>query len=223
MSADGPALLAPAVRAACLAKAPRRTIQAVASAVTGVLVRPTDDAVPRSRPLMPAGAQSADCDDVTVPGAAVDAIREARRAQRRRKKERRQAAKRAATDASSPHHETVWSEYVSTSSNVNDTPAEVGAAGSATDHRGISDDEPARAPQAVSFAASPEQSTTAHANETAASIPPPNDMSRQSGSTRTLGRSSSKAMSVDTSTRKQSMGRDGKSPHSVIKSKGKTR
>ena len=222
MSADGPALLAPAVRAACLAKAPRRTIQAVAAAVTGVLVRPTADAVPRSRPLVPAGAQSAHFDDVTVPGIAVDAIREARRAQRRRKKEKRQAAKRAADVAPTPH-DTVWREYVITISNVNDTPAEVGAAGSATDHRGISDDEPARAPQAVSFAASPEQSTTAHANETAASIPPPNDMSRQSGSTRTLGRSSSKAMSVDTSTRKQSMGRDGKSPHSVIKSKGKTR
>ena len=41
MSADGAALLAAAVRAAVLAKAPRRTVQAVAAAVAGVLVRLT--------------------------------------------------------------------------------------------------------------------------------------------------------------------------------------
>ena len=37
MAADGPALLAAVVRAAVVAKASRRTVQAVAAAVTGVL------------------------------------------------------------------------------------------------------------------------------------------------------------------------------------------
>ena len=37
-AADAPALLAAAIRAAVLAKAPRRNVQAVAAAVTGVLV-----------------------------------------------------------------------------------------------------------------------------------------------------------------------------------------
>lgn len=40
---DGAALLAAAVRAACHAKAPRRTTQAVAAAVTGVFARPMAD------------------------------------------------------------------------------------------------------------------------------------------------------------------------------------
>ena len=40
-AADLAGLLGAAVRAAVLAKAPRRTVQAVAAAVTGVLVRPT--------------------------------------------------------------------------------------------------------------------------------------------------------------------------------------
>ena len=101
MSWDGAALLAAAIRAACLAKAPRRTVQAVAAAVTGVLVRPTAAAEPRAAASVPAGAQSAH-DEAASPDQLVDSLRVARRAQRARKKERRRAAKLAATDARAP-------------------------------------------------------------------------------------------------------------------------
>mmetsp|Transcript_50274 Transcript_50274/g.139588 ORF Transcript_50274/g.139588 Transcript_50274/m.139588 type:complete len:244 (-) Transcript_50274:276-1007(-) len=96
MAADGAALLAAAVGAACRAKAPRRTVQAVAAAVAGVLVRPAAAAaVPRPGAAVPAGAQSAGPDD-SDPVQLLDSLRAARRAQRIRKKERRRAAKQAA-------------------------------------------------------------------------------------------------------------------------------
>ena len=90
---DGPALLAAAVRAACLAKAPRRTVQAVAAAVAGVLVRQMAEAVPRPRSEVPAGAQVAaePTEDLAV---LVDTLRTARRSRRARK--RRSRAKSAA-------------------------------------------------------------------------------------------------------------------------------
>eukprot|EP00929_Paragymnodinium_shiwhaense_P121782 TRINITY_DN9415_c0_g1_i10.p2 TRINITY_DN9415_c0_g1~~TRINITY_DN9415_c0_g1_i10.p2 ORF type:complete len:239 (-),score=64.58 TRINITY_DN9415_c0_g1_i10:3122-3838(-) len=101
MAADGAALLAAAVRAACLAKAPRRTIQAVAAAVTGVLVRPLSAAAaPAPVSSVPARPQrTAAGGDEVVPASSEDllnALRAARSAQRRRKKERRQAAKEVA-------------------------------------------------------------------------------------------------------------------------------
>jgi hypothetical protein len=99
MAADGPALLAAAVRAACLAKAPRRTIQAIAAAVAGVLVRPaTNEATPRQTSSAQAGPKrsAADVVDGSSPEELLVALRAARSAQRRRKKERRCAAKRAA-------------------------------------------------------------------------------------------------------------------------------
>jgi hypothetical protein len=100
MSADGPALLAAAVRAACQANAPRRTVQAVAAAVTGVLVRPhTVAAEPHTDTGVRAGAQSnaeADGD----PAMLLSSLRAVRKAQRQRKKERRLAAKQAAPLAS---------------------------------------------------------------------------------------------------------------------------
>ena len=98
MSVDGAALLAAAVRAACQAKAPRRTIQAVAAAVTGVLVRPMAEAVPRPRSEVPAGAQGAPVPaPAEDPAVLVDTLRAARRAQRARKKARRREAKQAAS------------------------------------------------------------------------------------------------------------------------------
>ena len=97
MSADRAALLAAAVRAACLAKAPRRTVQAVAAAVAGVLVRPTAAAVPRTGPSERPSAQSDnDEDGAGDPAVALAALRASRRAQRTRKKARRKAAKQAA-------------------------------------------------------------------------------------------------------------------------------
>ena len=59
MSCDADAvLLAAAIRAACLAKAPRRTIQAIAAAVTGVLRRPTVAIERRKGPRLWASADN---------------------------------------------------------------------------------------------------------------------------------------------------------------------
>ena len=97
MAADGPALLAAAVRAACLAKAPRRTVQAVASAVAGVLARPPPaEATPA--PVRPVqanfGRHAADgATSDASPEELLAALRAARTAQRKRKKERRRAKK----------------------------------------------------------------------------------------------------------------------------------
>jgi hypothetical protein len=89
--ADGAAgLLAAAVRAAILAKAPRRTVQAVAAAVTGVLVRPAaDDAAPlTSVPMVAAGAVAG-----SSPDELAAALRAARAEQRRKKRARRRERK----------------------------------------------------------------------------------------------------------------------------------
>jgi hypothetical protein len=96
-AADGPAFLAAAVSAAIRAKAPRRTVQAVASAVAGVFARPaTARAAPRMRATEPAGAQSNAGKEESDPVELLHTLRAARAAQRRRKKERRKAAKAAA-------------------------------------------------------------------------------------------------------------------------------
>jgi hypothetical protein len=84
MVVEGAALLAAAIRAAIHAKAPRRTVQAVAAAVTGVLVRPT-------------AAAARDIDASGPAGTTVEEIRAKRSAQRQRKKLRRRSA--AATAA----------------------------------------------------------------------------------------------------------------------------
>ena len=92
---DGAALLAAAVRAAVQAKAPRRTVQAVAAAVTGVLLRQPSAAVPhtdsRRRPDAPM-----ETEDTGDPAQLLATLRASRRSQRQRKKERRRAAKQAA-------------------------------------------------------------------------------------------------------------------------------
>ena len=73
---DGPALLAAAVRAAVLAKAPRRTVQSVAAAVAGVLVRPAPlPATPATVPGKAAGRQCAT--DLNAGDASPEALLEA--------------------------------------------------------------------------------------------------------------------------------------------------
>jgi hypothetical protein len=85
---EGAALLAAAIRAAIHAKAPRRTVQAVAAAVTGVLMRPTAATEPHIDAREPAGTS-------------VEGIRSGRTAQRQRKKQRRRsAAAKAKSNAS---------------------------------------------------------------------------------------------------------------------------
>ena len=88
-------MLAAAVKAAIQAKAPRRTVQAVAAAVASVVIRP-DAAVPRSDPKARAGTQSEAQHDDGDPAGLLASLRAARAAQRKRKKERRRAAKQAA-------------------------------------------------------------------------------------------------------------------------------
>lgn len=98
MAADGAAMIAAAVRAACLAKAPRRTVQAVAAAVAGVFAQHAEGAGARNRVRVQPAAQTAEDSGVSevTPDALVEALRTMRRAQRQRKKERRRASKVAA-------------------------------------------------------------------------------------------------------------------------------
>ena len=98
MSACGASLVAAAVRAAILANAPRRAVQAVASAVAGVALRP--DADPRSGPRhagTPTDHVSPAGDAPPPPGSSpeelLEALRASRRAQRARKKARRRASR----------------------------------------------------------------------------------------------------------------------------------
>ena len=85
--ADPASLLGAAVQAACLAKTPRRTVQAVAAAVTAVLVKQEQDtavARPGTEPRVTVGVPG------TVVGACetqvlVDQLRDARRAKRQRR------------------------------------------------------------------------------------------------------------------------------------------
>lgn len=89
---EGPALVAAAIRAAILARAPRRTVAAVAAAMVGALHRPA------AQPPPPSAREPAETQFDTTAGLAgaspevlVDALREARAAKRRKKKERRRA------------------------------------------------------------------------------------------------------------------------------------
>ena len=93
MAVDGASLLAAAIRAACHAGALRRTVQAVASAVTAILVRPVA-AVPRRESRSPAGAPGDAAGEADDAPAWLASLRAVRQAQRARKKERRRAATR---------------------------------------------------------------------------------------------------------------------------------
>ena len=105
---DPAALLGAAIRAAVLAKAPRRTVQAVDSAVTGVLVHSAAEAGPGAAAAAPAKEEVGPAAATPPTGASAEelvaALREARRAQRRRKKANRKARKGAREP--SPSHVT---------------------------------------------------------------------------------------------------------------------
>ena len=97
MTANAAALLSAAIRAAVLAKAPRRTVKAFAAAVTSVLTRPlvaSAASPPETGTGKPGkvapGAPGDACDEL------VQRLREVRAAKRRAKRQRRKAAKAAA-------------------------------------------------------------------------------------------------------------------------------
>ena len=91
---DGAALLAVAIKTAISAKAPRRTIQAIAAAVTAVILRPETAASPGLDPGVP----------TEIPGTSEEVLmqrlRQARAARRKAKRQQRRANKAtaAATD-----------------------------------------------------------------------------------------------------------------------------
>ena len=86
MAVDGPALLGTAVRAACVAKAPRRTIQAVAATVAGALCRTCpSSATPAPSVRKPPCEVSTTRDEAMDPSDLVEALRASRRAKRKRK------------------------------------------------------------------------------------------------------------------------------------------
>ena len=92
MVADGPAFVAAAVRAACMAHAPRRTVMGVAAAVAGVFAHPaTTRAKPRDVAAEQACARAEHADSEAPPEELLTALRSARRSQRQRKKQRRRA------------------------------------------------------------------------------------------------------------------------------------
>jgi hypothetical protein len=104
---DGSALLAAAVRAAILAKAPRRTVQSVAAAVAGVLLRPVAKAVPLAEGKARAGNVEGLATEKLETGASLEvliaALVAARKARRRRKKENRCARADFASGGSPMH------------------------------------------------------------------------------------------------------------------------
>ena len=99
--ADPAALLGAAVRAAVLAKAPRRTVQAVAATVTAVLTRQdTVVARPETVPTVTARVPGPPCACETQ--VLIDQLREARRAKRQRKRARRREKAMAAAPPATP-------------------------------------------------------------------------------------------------------------------------
>ena len=95
------ALLSAAVKAACQAKAPRRTVAAVAAAVTTVLLQPvTVTATPARVPDVHAGppesAEALGVDELE------QRLRQARAAKRQSKRQRRRAKAKAAADCPEP-------------------------------------------------------------------------------------------------------------------------
>ena len=92
-SADGSSLIAAAIRAAILAKAPRRTVQAIAAAVTSVLVHQIADACPKTKDAD--HVRSSNASNAKLSGVSaeehVEALRAARSARRRRKRANKRA------------------------------------------------------------------------------------------------------------------------------------
>jgi hypothetical protein len=97
---DGPAYVAAAVRAACMAKAPRRTVQAVAAAVAGVFAHLTTACAANATKVKPqpatVPAHAGHAHDEAAHADAVEALRSARRVRRNGKKNRRKISKAAA-------------------------------------------------------------------------------------------------------------------------------
>ena len=102
---DPAALVAAAVRAACLAKAPRRTVQGVAAAVVSVLMRPAEAAPSTVRGETARGPAAHEA----VVEKSEEERREAVRAKRRLKRQPKKAA-RAAAAVSSANKEQVADE-----------------------------------------------------------------------------------------------------------------
>eukprot|EP00930_Biecheleria_cincta_P061056 TRINITY_DN46623_c0_g1_i1.p1 TRINITY_DN46623_c0_g1~~TRINITY_DN46623_c0_g1_i1.p1 ORF type:complete len:268 (+),score=58.61 TRINITY_DN46623_c0_g1_i1:52-855(+) len=103
---DPAALLGAAVRAAVLARAPRRTVQAVAAAVTGVLVRPAEAASQRRQKEPDEDARGSNLGDACDGASAeelLQALRQKRAARRRQKKQSRRARKAQAAEGCEPH------------------------------------------------------------------------------------------------------------------------
>ena len=99
---DPAALVAAAVRGACLAKAPRRTVQAVAAAVVSVLVRPAEARLGSTRGET---AKEQDAHE-EVRAKSEEERREAIRAKRRARRQRKRAAQAAVANS------TVWEPKV---------------------------------------------------------------------------------------------------------------
>ena len=95
---DGAALLAVAIKTAISAKAPRRTIQAIAAVVTAVILRPETAASPGLDPGVP--AEIPGTTDDTSEEVLMQRLRQARAARRKAKRQQRRANKAtaAATD-----------------------------------------------------------------------------------------------------------------------------
>lgn len=115
MAVDGAAFLAAAVRAACLANAPRGTVQAVAAAVAGVFAHPLRQAAGAPGPDKGSQAEprceQAEGAAVAALEAQLRALRTARSTRRRKKRERRRAAKEEGSAAEKPE-ETAAAETV---------------------------------------------------------------------------------------------------------------
>jgi len=138
MPADGASLLEAAIRGAVLAHAPRRTVQAVAAAVTGVLLRQTTAAALNSDSRRQPDAPM-ETDEVGDPAQLLASLRASRRSQRQKKKERRRLAKQAAELQSSsplPHSD----------QHTADAKNDDGAAGQRAEVEGLTAAAPALAP-----------------------------------------------------------------------------
>ena len=102
-AADGASLVAAAVQAAIRERAPRRTVAAVAAAVSGTVLsaaaRPFAPATMHKERAQDAQGKAEESDD---PGPLLEKLRAVRRAQRQRKKEKRRAAKQAASEPPVP-------------------------------------------------------------------------------------------------------------------------
>ena len=96
---DGAALLSAAIRAACAAQAPRRTVAAVAAAIAPTVMRPVDAAaaqLPKQSPARP--ARTSYGEEVTETKL-VERLRQSRADRPRIKRQHRRAAKSAAATA----------------------------------------------------------------------------------------------------------------------------